>query len=67
MRVGTFPWYVRFGYYISVRRIVPGIPDVFASPSFGRRLTAEVAMNRMSEGNTFYGRKAEITSTVDTA
>ena len=22
-------------------------------------------MNRMSEGNTFYGRKAEITSTVD--
>ena len=26
---------------------------------------AKAAMNRMSEGNTFYGRKAEITSTVD--
>ena len=27
--------------------------------------TAKVAMNRMSKGNTFYGRKAHITSCVD--
>ena len=27
--------------------------------------TAKVAMNRMSKGNTFYGRKAHITSYVD--
>ena len=26
---------------------------------------AKVAMNRMSKGNTFYGRKAHITSFVD--
>ena len=29
---------------MDVRRTVLGIPDVFARPSFGRRLTAEVAM-----------------------
>ena len=27
---------------------------------------AKVAMNRMSKGNTFYGRKASITSSADT-
>ena len=27
--------------------------------------TAKVAMNRMSKGNTFYGRKAHITSFVE--